>query len=70
MWNQCGINVESMWNQCENNQHIQTWNIFKFHMRDKVYISDWYVLFQVSQKTECIAGYVADLSILHTECGR
>lgn len=24
----------------------------------------------VSQKTECIAGYVADLSILHTECGR
>lgn len=24
----------------------------------------------VSQKTECIARYVADLSILHTECGR
>lgn len=24
----------------------------------------------VSQKTECIAGYVVDLSILHTECGR
>lgn len=24
----------------------------------------------VSQKTECIAGYVGDLSILHTECGR
>lgn len=24
----------------------------------------------VSQKTECIAEYIADLSILHTECGR
>lgn len=24
----------------------------------------------VTQKTECIAGYIADLSILHTECGR
>jgi len=24
----------------------------------------------VSQKTECVAGYIADLSILHTECGR
>lgn len=37
-------------------------------------IPDFLILFcslaAVSQKTQCIAGYVADLSILHTECGR